>query len=337
MKRKFYKPLFEKWVAGKKDPFIGMIDIFENPTARDLGELRTHNNDNIIRGIIPIGSNTIYMSYSDVLHQMIADTMNVKDYASVTLVFKRRIIIYDREIDRSIIEKNSYLSRVFKEFKLMYSVDYFNKYMEHLNPMVLLENLRFTDLMKNAGMSSFTQDKRDVRNDVMPGTGESRYAKLLDVEIDEVNDNVTFTFETPVTDIYPDDYQFHMTNPDNDFVLNKNPDEIYTMQFRILRFFEWLKTTPEDITNKDIEDVLEVADVQVWCSCPSMHWQGMNYILSSFDASLNPTNIAPKFWNKYHNDDNFVCKHLGGLINSIKFYIPQMRMMIKKRLGLTQK
>lgn len=195
------------------------------------------------------------------------------------------------------------------------------------------EELRFSDLKKSAGMSDFTKEKRKDRNKA--GQLENKTAKLIDVQINKKEDWIKFLFVTIPTDIYPPDNISQNVDPISNFKLH--PTEQYTMELKILKFFSLLDTTPNEITNKDLEDVLEVANVQVFCDDPSFHWQGDNYISSMFGASVYPTSIAPKFWNKYHNDDNFLCKHLGGLINQIKSFIPQMRTKIKKKLGLTKK
>jgi len=196
------------------------------------------------------------------------------------------------------------------------------------------EELRFSDLKKSAGMSDLTKDFRKERNKVMKP--ENITAKFIDTKIQ--GKDVMFEFLTEVTEKYPDGYKWGEVEPDSNFDIKKpNSSKTYEMNLLVLDFFEWLDTTPDKITNKDIEDVLEVANVKLWCNCPSFHWQGMNFIMSTFDASIHPTEIAPKFWNKKHMDDNFLCKHLGGLVNQIKFYIPQMRMGIKAKMGLTKK
>jgi hypothetical protein len=200
----------------------------------------------------------------------------------------------------------------------------------------LFEEIRLSDLKGSAGMSDFTRSFRSERNQLMKGTSEAQNAKLVDSKINISQDHVTFIFKTARTPKYGDENEIApITTGSNFKIVDDGPQ--YTMSIRILDFLEWLDTTPEKITNKDLEDVIRVANVQVHCDCASQHWQGNNYNLSMFDGSLYPTNIAPTHWDKYHKDDNLVCKHLGGLINSIGFFIPQMRMSIKKKLGLTKR
>jgi hypothetical protein len=192
------------------------------------------------------------------------------------------------------------------------------------------ENLRFSDLKKNAGMSAFTKKHKKIRNKAI-GT-DTATIKLIDAKIDNATDSITFYFQTGYTPIYPPDYQPGMTIPDKGFEIVPNRDDKYIMQLKVLDFFTWLDTSPDEITVKDIEDVFKVADVQYFCECPSFHWQGANYISSQFDASIYPTNIAPTQWDSIHHDDNFVCKHLSGVLTNIEFYIPQMRQKIIKAI-----
>lgn len=194
----------------------------------------------------------------------------------------------------------------------------------------LFENFTFDDLKKNVGMSHFTKIFRKERNSLTQT--ENRAAKLIDVKINKVNDYVIFYFQTSGTLKYSDKYIYGMTEPDRDFDIKQNFEEIYIMQLKILNFFEWLDTSSTNITKKDIEDVLEVADIQLFCDCPSYHWQGANYHMSINNASIYPTNIPPKHWDNYHDSDQYLCKHLGGLISSIKFFIPQMRQKIIKQV-----
>jgi len=206
----------------------------------------------------------------------------------------------------------------------------------------LSEGLKLSDLMQSSGMSNFTKKFRKERNSL--NGSENRTAKLIGCKINKTKDWVTFIFKTIPTSNEPLSKK-KKTKPKQGFSLTKAKS--YQLQIRILDFFKLLDTTPEDITNKDIEDVLEVADIQVWSNDPSQIWQGHNYHLSIMGGAIYPTDIAPTNktnkngnvigWKDRHNSDNFVSKHLGGLLNQIKFFIPQMRMKIKKELGLTKK
>ena len=202
--------------------------------------------------------------------------------------------------------------------------------MKHYKRITLDEDLRLSDLMKSASMSAFTKKFAKETNKLM-GNATKR-AKIVSVKVNKKKDYVTFTWLTERTPKYKDNFHTQVSDPNKDFQLKK--DNLYTIQIRFLDFFKLLNTRPDktNITDKDIEDVLTNANVQVWSDVPAFHWMGMNYNMSMFDASIYPTTIEPKYWNKYHNADQLLDKHSAGILNSIKFYIPMMRQMIKKYL-----
>lgn len=202
------------------------------------------------------------------------------------------------------------------------------------------ENLRFSDLMKKVSMSPFTLDYNKETNKLMgPPT---THIKLKSMRVNKKKDYVIFVWKTKRTPKY-DNKKMMAVDPKNNF--NLKPAKFYTIEIKVLDFFKLLKTKPDNnFTNKDIEEVFNVADVQVWSSVPAYQYQGMNYNMTLFDASIYPENRPPDTWNeleskygKTHNGYQLLDKHSAGLINSIKFYIPQMRMMLKKYLGLTKK
>ena len=200
----------------------------------------------------------------------------------------------------------------------------------------LNENITISDLMNSQGMSDFTRKTRSKRNKAQ-GT-ENRLAKLVDIDINKEKNYVTFYWLTDATtNIYPKDYKFKDVEPTANFKLVSDPSKTYTLQIKILNFFEWLDIYPDkiEITEKDIKDIFDVSYIQVFSDDPSFHWQGANFWISQLDGSIYPTNIEPHFWNspKLHGDGNaFVSKHLGGLINNIKFWYNPMASMLTSRL-----
>lgn len=196
------------------------------------------------------------------------------------------------------------------------------------------ENLRLSDLMKSASMSTFTKKFAKETNKLM-GNATNR-AKLIQMKVDKEKDYITFYWLTERTPKYKDNFNTMVTNP-TDFSQEKS--NAYEIQIRFLDFFKLLDTRPnmDDITNQDIEDVLNVCDIQVWDNTPAFEFQGMNYNMTTFGAAIHPENRPPKYWDKFHNSDQLLSKHSAGIINSIKFWIPQMRMMLKKYLGITKK
>lgn len=200
---------------------------------------------------------------------------------------------------------------------------------------ILEESLRLSDLMKSASMSAFTKKFAKETNKLM-GNATNR-AKLVQMKVNKKEDYVTFIWLTERTPKYKDNFHTMISNPNKNFELEQS--NVYEIEIRFLDFFKLLDTRPnnDEITNKDIEDVLNNSDIKIWSDVPAFHWQGANYNLSLFDASIYPTNIAPKQWNKFHNEDQLLDKHSASILNSIKFWIPQMRMMIKKYMGITKK
>lgn len=199
------------------------------------------------------------------------------------------------------------------------------------------ENLRFSDLMKKASLSSFSKKFATETNKLMGAP--TTHIKIKSIKVNKKKDYITFVWKTKRTPKYDKKSKMKVVDPKNGFKLR--PARVYTIEIRILDFFKLLQTKPdykkEELTNQDIEDVLKEADVMVWSNVPAFQYQGMNYNMTMFDAAIHPENRSPKYWNKHHNEDQFLDKHTAGLINSIKFYIPQMRMMIKKYLGITKK
>jgi len=207
----------------------------------------------------------------------------------------------------------------------------------------LEENLRFSDLMKGAGNSTLTTQFRKIRTKKLGS--ESKTAKLVGMKVNRKSDWVQFNFVTRKTPYDDSNHKYTRTIPETGYSIVKDTTNLYEIKIRILNFFKLLKTTPGTtqrdysmITDKDIEDVLRVADIKVFCDCVSFQFQGFNYHLSKFSASIFPTHIPDKFWGVKHNyGDGLICKHLQGLINNIDFYIPQMRQAIKKSLDGVRK
>jgi len=197
-----------------------------------------------------------------------------------------------------------------------------------------LEELTLGDFKATDSASAFTKRTRRQRNQAVGA--ENTTAKLVDVDINTVEDHVTFIFKTTATiPIYPPGTKFQKTNPDT-LSLQRNSDKSYELHLRLLNFFEWKEAQDigQALTAKDIKEVLGVADLQVFSTSPSFHFQGANYYCSQVDSSIYPTNIEPQFWNSpdLHGKDYFLDKHLFGLLRSIDFFLNQMANMLTKRL-----
>jgi hypothetical protein len=197
----------------------------------------------------------------------------------------------------------------------------------------LLEDVYFKDLMQNKGLSNFTK-KYKKETDSLMGSA-SKHSKLVQAKINKEKDFITFIFLTERTPKYKDNFNLQSVTSSN-FKLHS--DNLYTVEIRLLHVFEQLKNIPsEKINNKTIEDLLFNSQIQIWSDNPSFQYQGMNYNMTQLDGSIHPENRSPKHWNNYHHGEQFLDKHSQGIINSIKFYIPQMRQILKKYLGMTKK
>jgi len=195
------------------------------------------------------------------------------------------------------------------------------------------EELRLVDLRKHAGMSKFTARWEQERAKLI-GRGK-KGCTLIEIKVNKKKDYVTFIFKSTPTYIKDNDQDFMGVGFPNVEIIKKV--KIYTQQVRILNFFKLLETKPgfkkeKKPLLKDVQEVIEQADVQLSCNCMSFQYQGMNYILNTFNASIYPENRYPERWTNYHHDDNFLCKHLDVLISTAIFnlYIKEMTEMLHR-------
>lgn len=193
----------------------------------------------------------------------------------------------------------------------------------------LQEWMTIADLNNPDASSDFTKRKRAIRTSLYKG--ENVTSRIVQGTYDKYDDSMTFEFVTTATiKAHPAGSEFKKTDPHNNFALIPNNDRKYHMYVKVLNFMEWLRGTRPDslssspITWQEVKEVLESAYVQLFCDDPSFQYQTANYTLSQVDASIYPTNIPPKKWNKIHGDYNFLCKHLKGLLDQIGFFLPQM-------------
>ena len=216
---------------------------------------------------------------------------------------------------------------------------------------LIYENVQLKDFNKHQALSDFTKKFKDYRLKNY-GKGE-RSALLLDAQynFDKKNpkDNyITFFFGMNPTDVEPGykKKSSFETDPERDFALK--PSGSYIQELKFFNFWDYLDTVPggwKNLTDsdlkKEIKNILENADIKVSCSCPSFHWQGMNWRMTQLNGSAHPTNIAPKprtpeYPHGWANitDGGFVCKHLSILLDysSVMFFLNQMISKIKKIL-----
>lgn len=201
---------------------------------------------------------------------------------------------------------------------------------ENTKLFLIVEDIYFKDLIKNKGISFFTK-KFKKETDKLMGSA-ARHSKLVQAKVNKSKDYIDFfwvTERTP-TERYKDKFNLMAVTPLN-WKLHK--DNLYTIQIRLFNVFKQLEQIPpEQITNNTIEKLLLNSQIKIWSDVPAFHYQGMNYHLSKVNGSIYPTNIKAKHWDKYHNGEQLLDKHTQGIINAIKFYIPQMRQILKSYL-----
>ena len=163
-----------------------------------------------------------------------------------------------------------------------------------------LEELTVYDLIKNQGLSNFTKYYKMERGRVMGS--ETRSTKLIDLTTNKREDWIQFDFLSEATEKYASGHKYTEVDPDG-FRIIPNRSKTYTFSIRILNFYEWLGVfdIDEEVTVKDLKDILDVADIQIWDSSVAFNYQGMNYYLSQANASIHPINIPPTKWNNYKN------------------------------------
>jgi hypothetical protein len=186
-----------------------------------------------------------------------------------------------------------------------------------LNEFVTLPALR--DKQANL-TSNLTKQYKNIRKDLI-GTA-NKNTKLTDTVLEE--DNVTFKFTVEST---PDGSTKKKVNPLT-FEISDNPSEKYSIWLKFLNVTDWLGAfdEKETITQKDIKDMIDICNIQIWDNNPSFHWMGANWGLSQIDASIFPTSIEPKLWGPKHGGaGNYMfSKHLSQVIDQMGFFRNQM-------------
>ncbi len=190
------------------------------------------------------------------------------------------------------------------------------------------EDFQMKDFTQHAAASDFTRDWIEVRRKIK-GPGNVS-AKLTSIRVNRKKDYVTFVFKSKPT------YSSKETAVDPSVMVLSKTVKQYTQMIRVLDFFKWAETKPGyqkyHLTWKEVKEILEVASIQVWCNCGSFQFQGMNHSVSVNNAAIYPETRAPKRWNKYHQQDNYLCKHLSMIFNSMAFFVNPMASMVNKYL-----
>jgi len=189
-----------------------------------------------------------------------------------------------------------------------------------------LEEVTLNDLRKlDATMSSQTKKFKDIRQKLMKGANIN--TKFIETKIE--GKDILFKFLTKATEDPNDTKPKKQVDP-KDFSMKDNPSKTYEVWMKFPNALELLESE-EKIDQNVLNDLIQASDVQLWSNDPSFHWQGFNYQLSQLDASIFPTNIAPKFWSTKHGE-NFLTKHLAQIMLQYKFFANQMAASLEKQL-----
>jgi len=256
-----------------------------------------------------------YSDKSDVVFE--CKELDNKTFRRIYDFFKKYLLNDTREIFIQDQHKMKQYKSQFKEWVTIKLKEY------------LEEGLRLSDFKSHAGSSNFTKKWANDRKR-LKGAG-NRSAKLVKLTINKKTGDVTFFFASEPT--YKDKAKVTVKPS---MGMTKSSD-VYIQLIRVTDFFKWAKTTPnykssKQLSKEELKDIMESADIKVHCDDPSFWWQGDAWVVTQFDAAIIPCDIPPKHWRKYHNDDNFVCKHLDLLLTSIDFFLPQMTAMLNRYL-----
>lgn len=211
--------------------------------------------------------------------------------------------------------------------------------------LIHLDEFTVYDLADSGNISNFTSTWRKDRNRVMGG-GASKNTKLIDCIVDEGDGSVTFQFLTEATELgtaqpsktIDSPYRFYQGDKQevdpNNLRLKRNTGKVYELQIKVLNALEWIKAFEgEKLSKKEMKQILEASDVQIFSTSPSFQMQGFNYWNSQLDTSIHPENRKPQRWDKYHGDGQaFLDKHLYSLFTGISFFLNQMAQMLQKKL-----
>jgi hypothetical protein len=202
----------------------------------------------------------------------------------------------------------------------------------------VLRELSISDLKgKKTGINKLNYIYKLERNKIMGP--ESRVSKYIQSIYDKKEDSLTVYFLTEPTKKYPKNYKYKQVDYDT-LQLKDNPSKTYEFRLKFFNFMKFLSTSPEEgvISEQDIIDALEVADLKYFDGNPSWQFMGGNYFATQLGISLRPENRYPKKWVPIiGEEDYFLMKHLKGILDNMPFYARQILMSVKKELGLTKK
>ena len=212
-----------------------------------------------------------------------------------------------------------------------------------------LEELTIPEL-RNVDMytSQTTQKYKDQRKDFQ-GQG-IKNTKLLDSVVIPETGSLRFIFLTESTEIDKKTLSHRMTKAKVDIKqqfdrasdkLVDNPSKTYDMYVQLDNVFpnsafkdiSWLETyNGEEVDEKMMKELLEVADVKLYDTTPAYQYQGFRYRLSQLGSSIYPETRPDNFWRSKHGSQGLLDKHFSQLLDSgtIQVFLNNMTSMLIK-------
>jgi len=216
-----------------------------------------------------------------------------------------------------------------------------------------LEEITIPDLRNvDQYTSSTTQKYKDIRKDFQ-GQG-IKNTKLMDSQYIESTGSLRFIFLTESTETKNKKSVDHSVAGEKkkqfDVGTDKlvdNPSKTYDMYLQLENVFpnssydgiSWLETyNGEEVDEKMMKELLDVADVKLFSNDPSFQYQGFAYRLTQLDASINKEDRPDTFWRSKHGNQGLLSKHFSQLLDSgtITVLLNNMTSMLikqSKKLG----
>jgi hypothetical protein len=188
----------------------------------------------------------------------------------------------------------------------------------------LTEDLFLTDFLNDNAVSAKVLDTENAR--------ELEYNDLLStislVEVQTSGKDLLLIFNAQATKGYPAHHKYRKTKPSQNWNLEANPAELYTLK---ILFQGILKTIDRDSSPEDIEYNMTLYPMKLYSNDPSFNYQGFAYNLSRQDASLIRQTIKPEKWDKVHGS-TYLTKHFVQLFKYWEKYLSDWLPIIKKSL-----
>jgi len=193
----------------------------------------------------------------------------------------------------------------------------------------IVEKITIPDLMKNRGLSPKALFFRKERYKIMGQ--EVGNSKFIECKLTRKG-GMDFYFLAESTRKYKPGHKRKSADIKQGYRMKDNPSEAYQITIRVLDFLKWLDVYPDkkEITEKDIVDILMIANVEIDSDVPGWYWQGGTYWLQQIGGTIYKQYVRkPKKWNrpfpKGHGDGHyFLDKITQAIINSIRRYTKEM-------------